>query len=254
MEICVLTNGRQCFSVGGTSYWMQGGQAFLTFPGEAHGTGEQPMERGELFWAIVDLRPVENFLGLGSALVSVARNELLGLRERLFDVDPGLVPALNALARDLRAPRPNGARVHEGLCRFLNGVIEAEHRCGARRGERFEPIIRHVDENLHRPLRVAELARRANMSESHFKSTFRRSFGVAPAEYVTRARVERAKDRLLTSNARVTEIAFDLGFSSSQYFCYVFRRMTGRTPREYRQRQTPDPMRASGPRTARAID
>lgn len=244
IEICILTSGRQCFVVGGASYWMHGGQAFLTFPGEVHSTGEQPMERGELFWAIMDLRPVENFLGLGDTLASVVREALSRLRERLFDIDPGMRASLEALARELHAPKPNASRVHESLCRLVNSVIEAEQRCNTRHGECFEIVIRHIEENLHKPLRVAELASRAELSESHFKTTFRRIFGVGPSEYVARARIESAKNRLATSSASVTDIALDLGFSSSQYFCYVFRRMTGSTPRQYRTRRQLDPLRS----------
>jgi AraC-like DNA-binding protein len=91
-----------------------------------------------------------------------------------------------------------------------------------------------VERPLDEPLPLPALAAKAGLSLPRFKASFKEQFGVPPGEYVLRARVAEAVRRLRTTPQPVTRIAFDLGFSSSQYFATVVKRYAGRTPRELR--------------------
>jgi AraC-like DNA-binding protein len=73
----------------------------------------------------------------------------------------------------------------------------------------------------------------ARLSESRFKSRFKAEIGVPPAEYWLRQKIERATEMLKTR--RVTEVAHELGFSSSQYFATAFKRYTLMNPSRYRK-------------------
>ena len=85
-------------------------------------------------------------------------------------------------------------------------------------------------------IQIRELARLCGLSVSRFKERFRDEVGVPPAEYLTRQKIEAAKSLLLAGDHSITDVAMDLGFSSSQYFATAFKRYTGRTPSEYRRR------------------
>ncbi|MBC8010767.1 MAG: helix-turn-helix transcriptional regulator, partial [Burkholderiales bacterium] len=102
---------------------------------------------------------------------------------------------------------------------------------------RFAKVLAHVAEHLAEPdvLDVGSLARIAELSVSRFKTRFKAEFGVPPAEYVLRARVEEARRRLARPGATVTYVALDLGFSSSQYFATSFKRLTHSTPSGFRR-------------------
>ena len=60
---------------------------------------------------------------------------------------------------------------------------------------------------------------------------------MTPNDFLLRVRVEKARELMANRGKTVTEVAFAVGFSSSQYFSTVFRRYTGQTPGEYRQSQ-----------------
>jgi AraC-like DNA-binding protein len=86
-------------------------------------------------------------------------------------------------------------------------------------------------------LPVPQLADRAGMSPYHFVRTFAHVFGATPHRYLTRVRLERAKGLLASGACSVTEACFEVGFSSLGSFSTLFRRETGRSPREF-QRHT----------------
>ena len=162
--------------------------------------------------------------------------DLLSIHERCFHVDPGTGSLLAEIESRLRRPPADPFALHNLLCRLLEMTIDGGRRYAEADLPRFAPVVQYIDEHLDRTLRVAELARVAGLSESRFKAAFKHAFGVSPAEYVTRERVERAKIRLQASDSSVTDIALELGFSTPQYFSYVFRRFTGSSPRAFRRR------------------
>jgi len=96
-----------------------------------------------------------------------------------------------------------------------------------------EIIARRFTENS---LSVAELAAACGISEAYFRRIFLRVYGVTPAAYIARLRLERAKELLFYGQMRTAETAARCGYGDPAYFCREFRRRTGMTPGEYRAR------------------
>jgi len=235
IEICYLAHGRQCFRVANKNFWLTGGQVFITRPGEVHSTGDEPMEKSELYWVILDVEPAAGFLGLAQDIGARVLRDLLSISERCFRVDIGATAILADIESRLRRREADALALHTLLCRFLEMTIVGGRRYTETDPPRFAPVVAYIDEHLDRTLRVADLAQVAGLSESRFKFAFKRAFGVSPAEYVTRERIEQAKYRLRVSDKSITDIAIDLGFSTPQYFSYVFRRFTGDSPKVFRK-------------------
>ena len=93
-----------------------------------------------------------------------------------------------------------------------------------------------IDARYSEPLDLDELARTANFSRYHFLRAFRRAFHVTPHEYLTRKRIERAKELLAESEFTVTEICFEVGFESLGSFSTLFHKIVGWSPSIYRAR------------------
>jgi AraC-like DNA-binding protein len=94
---------------------------------------------------------------------------------------------------------------------------------------------KYIDDNLTDPgLRVAALAEACNISEVYFRREFKKYYGTSPIAYIKEKRIELAKMLLETGLYSITEVAFRTGFESSSYFSAEFRRMTGRSPKDYR--------------------
>jgi AraC-like DNA-binding protein len=97
-----------------------------------------------------------------------------------------------------------------------------------RKGKQF--ILDHLTESLG----LDEVSQHAGVSPFHFCKVFKRTTGLTFTEFVNRARVEHAKRLLLKPQARITEVAYDVGFQSLSQFNRSFRRVTDKSPTEFR--------------------
>lgn len=96
-------------------------------------------------------------------------------------------------------------------------------------------VRRHVLEHLDRRVDVTELAKRYDMSRSHFSHHFKHTTGRPPADYVTEVRLSEAARLLTTGDATLKEIADACGFADANHLCKAFRRRYHLSPGTYRR-------------------
>jgi len=100
---------------------------------------------------------------------------------------------------------------------------------------RIAETITHLEVNLEKPVNLDELASIARMSKRSFLRAFQAATGESPIAYLIQLRVNRAAALLRQDDFTITEIAFRVGFSDSNYFTRQFRQTIGVAPREYRR-------------------
>ncbi|MBA4762827.1 helix-turn-helix transcriptional regulator [Sphingomonas sp.] len=91
-----------------------------------------------------------------------------------------------------------------------------------------------IDAASHEDWPVARLARVSGVSQAHFARAFRQAFGMPPHRYLLTRRVERAAALLRETDASVTDVAFQTGWSSLGSFSRTVRDVTGKTPTQLR--------------------
>jgi AraC-like DNA-binding protein len=91
-----------------------------------------------------------------------------------------------------------------------------------------------MDRSYAEPLDVGSVAAVAHLSEAHFTRSFRAAFGETPHRYLQRRRVERSMFLLRETDRSVTDICFDVGFSSRGTFSRTFQEIVGEAPSSYR--------------------
>jgi YesN/AraC family two-component response regulator len=94
----------------------------------------------------------------------------------------------------------------------------------------------YIEQNSSEPLGVSDICRYCSCSVSALNHIFKKNVGINIKGYINKLRIKRAKMFLQKTNKSITEIAFTAGFSDSNYFTKVFKRMTHSTPKEYRKR------------------
>ena len=96
-----------------------------------------------------------------------------------------------------------------------------------------------MDRAYAEPLDVRAVAAVAHISPAHFSRSFRDVFGETPHRYLQRRRVERAMFLLRETDRSVTDVCFDVAFSSLGTFSRTFRDIVGETPSAYRRGHWP---------------
>jgi AraC-like DNA-binding protein len=94
----------------------------------------------------------------------------------------------------------------------------------------------YIRQNQGEELSLGMVAKAVNTSTFYFCKLFKKATGVHFTDYVSRVRVEKAKNLLLNPNLRISEIAYEVGFQSLTHFNRVFKKIIGQSPTEYRSK------------------
>lgn len=115
------------------------------------------------------------------------------------------------------------------LCRFYEGA-ERPHEIPNQLGEILNYMKKHYNEDI----RIDELAKKVNMSRRNFFLIFKKMTGLTPIQYLIRLRIANASEKLLSTDKRIADIAYECGFSDSNYFCRKFHEINKYSPRQFR--------------------
>lgn len=130
-----------------------------------------------------------------------------------------------------------GAALAAHLTRFY--LRPPEQGGGNGRGltaNQLRKSVEYMRERLGQDLTLAMIARSAGLSPFHFARRFKQATGLAPHQYLIRQRVERARHLLAQTKVSLVEVAHQCGFCDQSHLTNHFRRVTGMTPRRYRDR------------------
>lgn len=99
-----------------------------------------------------------------------------------------------------------------------------------------ERAIQTMHTHLDELLTLEDLAAVAYLSPSYFNRVFRRLIGIPPVEFLSALRFQTARHLLLTTSLSVTDICFEVGYTSTGSFTHRFTQLTGLSPRLLRQK------------------
>lgn len=100
---------------------------------------------------------------------------------------------------------------------------------------RINNVIAFLYENYHKEITLKELGECFNLHPRYLSTLFKRVSGRNIIDVLKQIRLEKAKKLLLYTSLSITDITFETGFGSSQYFCRVFSKSEGVTPSLYRK-------------------
>jgi AraC-like DNA-binding protein len=97
----------------------------------------------------------------------------------------------------------------------------------------IEKTLRYIHENYSEPLYVKQIARTSGLSPARLQSVFQEALGMSCVQYLRTYRISHAAALLASPEARVTEVAFAVGFETFSHFNTSFRSLMGMSPTEY---------------------
>jgi AraC-like DNA-binding protein len=247
-EIVLITAGRGVHVTGTESYPLSAGDAFVIGGSRRH--DYHSMERlclvnilfqpEKLNLRTYDLRTLPGYHALFTLEPAWRQRHQFNSRLRLTPPELSVVTAfVEKLEEELHTRAPGFKFMATASFMQIVGYLS---RCFARAKNpdsrallRIGEAISHLEANYHDPIDLDRLAAIAHMSKRHFMRSFQAAMGSSPIAHLIQLRVNHAASLLRRTDHSVTEIAFQVGFSDSNYFTRQFRRLLGVTPSEYRQ-------------------
>jgi AraC-like DNA-binding protein len=256
VEICLLETGSMQFAVDDELHPLGPGHLTITRPWQAHRQGNPQIAAGRLHWVGIDVRaerPDQSWHWPEWVLLSAADRAEFSRRLRqtvapVWRATPEVVRGFQRIATKLQGGSNSSLLSHVavGLNELLLGVLEmlrAENRKErpslASREHSVELFLADLRRNLNsleRDWTAASMAAACGIGTTLFNQICRRQTNASPIQFLNVARLDAAARILETDPTRaITDIAFDCGFQSSQYFAHQFQRRFRHTPTEHRQ-------------------
>jgi len=232
------------YQIDGVSLWGSGGRRFelaardlfVAPPRVVHELINRPTGKHHFFFAAIDVAAV------------LRRHPVLAKSWRTRECvrvknAEGVEGPFRQLIREVTLQLDHRAEGLRSAIDYL--IIEVTRALTARPAKALlalHPAVHRAKELLEshseEPWRVADLARLVHLSPNHLAQLFTDEVGVSPRQFLLRERVRRAKELLQESDVAITSIALDLGFSSSQHFAKMFKKIAGRTAHSFRKKAT----------------
>jgi len=256
IELTLLETGRMPFAVEGRRrFRLAPGDLTITRPWQPHRVGDPTLGFGRLHWFILDVgvrQPHQewhwpDWLVLAREDLDELTGFLRGNERPVWRAGPEIEACFRKIGGRLAGARMPAAAT--ALAVYLNEVFLlllqmfrarrvplSRSLTSARRST--ELFLRALPSNLGERWTLDSMAESCGLGITRFAHYCRQITNQTPLQYLNRLRVERAAELLRARGGRrVTDVALDCGFSSSQYFATVFRRYFRCAPRAYRARR-----------------
>lgn len=207
---------------------IESGQVVILPPGRGHAYGSDPHDPWTLWWLHVGGNDLAEFLSsAGMTTASPVRN--LSDPYRAIDL---VAEVLRWMERDETTASLLAAA---GTAWHLMALLASDRAVGTERHDVIDEAADYLRTQFAERVTVADLARTARLSTSHFATLFARRTGIPVLRFQTQLRMARARELLDTTELPIATVASQVGYPDSFYFSRQFRRAHGLTPNRYRQ-------------------
>lgn len=230
-QIIYISKGKGVFTSASTRKTnIEKGQVILLFPGQWH-TYTPLKETG---WN-------EYYIGFeGRIIDDVAKNGFINPNSPILNigVNEDIVKLYSMAIKMAKEDKKANQQYLAGIVFHLLGMILFHSQNKNFEEKEYSQIIERAKiimaENIHKNIDIKEIACNLATSYSWFRKVFKEYTGYAPAQYFQELKLRRAKELLAETDDTIKEIAYDLNFSSYEYFLSFFKKRVGLTPLEYR--------------------
>lgn len=233
-ELIFVNRGEMHIREMDTDFVVRAGQTLILWPGRLHeGTRPFPPDLG-FYWIHFELRPApcSGSRKKGAGVLRVPQFATLERPSRMEEV----------FRRYLEDQEAGRAGCMQNSLYMLWMLAEISDRAPAPKEQtttelpRFATRIdQYIKTHFHEQIRTATVAKTLQSNPDYLGRVYARAYGISVTEAIQQYRLKHARSLLLDSDARISEIAYDCGFSDEGYFRRVFRRAEGMTPSEYRE-------------------
>lgn len=139
-----------------------------------------------------------------------------------------------AASEGIQDPFVSSAHAYEFIMafyRFAKGIDQVTEQVPAD----LQAAIHYMEAHFREGLSLDDIAEAAGLSKYYFTSKFQKHLNMTPIQYVTKLRIQKAMELLMTTNDTLHDIAIEIGYDNANYFSKVFRKTIGITADNFRK-------------------
>jgi AraC-like DNA-binding protein len=254
LEFTYLAKGKTAFDVDGKKYKLSKGSFTITRPWQIHSVGDPNVSASCLCWLILDVkvrRPNQEWKWPEWLILSPedfeCLTQLLRHNEQpVWEADKEIIRVFNKLSElvEHNGPTESKTKVKLYINELLIAVMEMLQREKIPLDKNLSTTHRAVEmflsslqQHANHQWDLNSMAEQCGISRSQFSNYCKQITNMTPIEYLVYCRLDIAS-KLLVENPEmtVTDIAYECGFNSSQYFAVIFHSRRGATPSEFRNK------------------
>lgn len=233
-QINYITEGEGILETEHGKFNLKKGSVFLTFPGIWH-----------RYKPLVQTGWTENYIGFNGSIAKqiISKPQFspenpvfyFGIKEEFLDT---YLKIFDIVEKE----QPGFQQIASGMIIKLLGYIVSFEKQKDFSGKRIAQVIEssrfEMRQNIGIEFDLKEMAQKHNVSYSFFRKMFKKYTGVSPGQYHLQLRIMRAKELLVSTDKSIKEIGYELGFQSIFYFSNMFKKKTGDTPSNFRNKNS----------------
>ncbi len=236
LEITYLDRGSATYNIENQVYTLYPGDLFITQPDAIHSTNEIPLSMNSMYWFQLDISDPDGFLFLhrdmGLKTITQLRNFgncSLSLNQAFYTRIFGEI--FRCFNSSDRQQQETGCSI---LLYFLKQLVanSSAHGESIKQTSNILRVFYFIKNNIKEDFTMDQLAELAHLSTSRFKQKFTLEIGLSPRTFINSEKITASTEYLLEGH-NVTETASEFNFSSSNYYCEVFKRFQGKSPTQF---------------------
>ena len=240
-QLIYVEKGEMEVWVNGRIYTVHEKELIVIQPYETMAYLQGVLPRGAHCFIQIDTNPVGD-KSISSDLLESLRNFLKMPTPKILKMGSGFTLPFEGIINEFRLGEVWSKEMAEShfnilcinLIRCYEKIVK-EQNIPENSSELLEAVDDYIADNLDTEISVTALAELAGFSENHFRVQFKKITDMSPLKYINMKKNDAAREMLINDKKSITEIAFDLGFSSSQYFSTFFKKHSSFTPDEFRR-------------------
>lgn len=235
----VVREGRGTLEIGDSVYHLEKGHAFVLRP-------------GAMAWFEADQKDPWCYLWVGfnglkaeECIKNAGFSEETHVRKLKMECVDDLYRCLEQILAAHQLTFSNDLKRRGLLMLFFSRLIQDYQEYDSGSGEVSQyPVsvyvksaIDYIAKNYSKKIRIKEMADYIGVNRSYLTTSFKRTVGCSPQEYLLNLRMEKAKGMLTETDIKINEVAVAVGYADQLAFSRIFRQHCGLSPREYRDRE-----------------
>ena len=246
LELVYMAKGEVPWQYEAETILSKAGTLSFSWPGQFHGSAKPLVPVSEMHWIIIRLEAPDRFhRGLG-----LSAGENRSIIEALHEIEPQIIEVNTQIEfyfrevirlLELRSQGDRRNQISRLVTLLLLNIakekalfLSQDQSCSATK-QKVKDFLGQLEQEASEDWSLEKMCESCGIARTRFATIVKELTGESPIKTLNRFRIQRARNLLSSTDLRITDIAFQCGFSSSQHFSAAFKAYHGISPKTFRR-------------------